>query len=102
MTYEYYRRLGPDEKASDVLIAGPVGGKKTIVLVPVTIDQPMLGLATTRQLIEELSARIEMDGMLDYRTVDGEGYVRSGAAVGEAEVLMFNEISTSYTHEEKR
>ena len=33
-------------------------------------DQPMLGLATTRQLIEELTVRIEMDGMLDYRTVD--------------------------------
>jgi hypothetical protein len=34
-------------------------------------DEPRLGLATTRQLMEELHARIEVDGRLDYRTVDG-------------------------------
>ena len=33
-------------------------------------SQPWLGNATTRQLIEELSARIEIDGAMDYRTVD--------------------------------
>ena len=31
---------------------------------------PHLGLATTRQLLDELRARIEVDGKLDYRTVD--------------------------------
>jgi hypothetical protein len=38
------------------------------------IDQPHLGLATTRELLDELRARIEMHalGGLDYRTVDGE------------------------------
>ena len=32
--------------------------------------QPNLGCATTRQLLEELKVRIEMDGKLDYRTID--------------------------------
>lgn len=37
-------------------------------------EKPNLGLATTRELIAELSARIEihMDGGLDYRTVDAD------------------------------
>ncbi|SRR5258705_4090290 len=37
-------------------------------------EQPHLGLATTRELLDELRARIEMHalGGLDYRTVDGE------------------------------
>jgi len=30
---------------------------------------PNLGLATTRQLLLEITARIEVDGNLDYRTV---------------------------------
>lgn len=33
-------------------------------------SQPWLGNATTRELLEELRARIEIDGTLDYRTVD--------------------------------
>lgn len=33
-------------------------------------EHPMLGLATTRELLDELWARIEVDGKLDYRTVD--------------------------------
>ena len=31
---------------------------------------PWLGLATTRELLEEITARTEMDGRMDYRTVD--------------------------------
>ena len=31
-----------------------------------------LGNATTGELIEEIKARIEMDGNLDYRTVDSD------------------------------
>jgi hypothetical protein len=39
-------------------------------------EEPLLGLATTRELLTEISARIEVDhasggGGLDYRTVDG-------------------------------
>ena len=33
-------------------------------------SQPWLGNATTKELLEEISARIEIDGKLDYRTVD--------------------------------
>lgn len=33
--------------------------------------QTNLGLATTRELLDELRTRIEVDGKLDYRTVDG-------------------------------
>ena len=38
--------------------------------------EPHLGLATTRELLDELSARVEMHalGGLDYRTVDGETF----------------------------
>ncbi len=34
--------------------------------------EPNLGLATTRELLDEIRARIEVDGRLDYRTVDGD------------------------------
>lgn len=34
------------------------------------MKQPRLGYATTRMLLEELTVRIEVDGNLDYRTVD--------------------------------
>lgn len=33
-------------------------------------NQPQLGCATTRQLLEEIRARIEVHGNLDYRTID--------------------------------
>ena len=32
-------------------------------------SQPWLGNATTRELLDEIKARIEVDGNLDYRTV---------------------------------
>ena len=34
--------------------------------------QPNLGCATTRELLDEIKARIEVDGNLDYRTVDSD------------------------------
>lgn len=33
-------------------------------------DRPNLGLATTLELLDEVRARIELDGRLSYRTVD--------------------------------
>ncbi len=33
-------------------------------------EKANLGLATTRELIDELRARIEIDGKLEYRTID--------------------------------
>ena len=35
-------------------------------------EKANLGLATTRELLEEIKARIEVDGQLDYRTVNDE------------------------------
>lgn len=34
--------------------------------------KPNLGLATTRQLLAEITARIEVDGQLDYKTVNDD------------------------------
>lgn len=39
-------------------------------LIDRAVTQPYLGLATTAQLIEELRARCESNGTLDYRTAD--------------------------------
>ena len=36
------------------------------------MEKANLGLATTRELLDELRARIEVDGKLDYRTVENE------------------------------
>ena len=33
-------------------------------------EKPMLGLATTRELLNEITARLDVDGLLEYRTVD--------------------------------
>ena len=50
------------------LLCGTLG-----VLVPVErCEEPHLGLATRRQLLQELEARIDLLGELDYRTVDGD------------------------------
>jgi len=67
MTEQLYRR---HPTAPTFGVMDPETEAMLMWVLPVTIDEPMLGLATTRQLIEELTTRIEMDGMLDYRTVD--------------------------------
>ena len=33
---------------------------------------PNLGCATTRELLEEIKTRIDIDGNLDYRTIDSD------------------------------
>ena len=33
-------------------------------------QEPYLGCATTKELLEEIKARIEIDGKLEYRTID--------------------------------
>lgn len=35
-------------------------------------SKPWIGNATTRELLKEIETRIEIDGNLDYRTVDAE------------------------------
>ena len=37
-------------------------------------QDPYLGCATTGELIDEIRARVEVDGMLGYTTVNGEKY----------------------------
>jgi hypothetical protein len=46
-------------------------------------DQPNLGLATTRELLDELRARFEIHaaGGLDYRTVDDERIAKRGRII---------------------
>ena len=34
--------------------------------------EPKLGCAATRQLLQEIKTRIEVDGQLDYRTIDSD------------------------------
>lgn len=35
------------------------------------VREPHLGLATTREMLEEIKIRLQLDDRLDYRTVDG-------------------------------
>ncbi len=35
-------------------------------------EKANLGLATTRELIEEIKVRIEIDGNLDYKTIESD------------------------------
>jgi len=54
-------------------------------------NQPHLGLATTRELLDELRARFEIHaaGGLDYRTVDGEAIAtRFPATAGSRKETM--------------
>lgn len=55
--------LNPAEKKSLRLIAKEIES-------PQAEREPRLGCATTRQLLEEITARIEVNGELDYRTID--------------------------------
>lgn len=65
---EILRRLGvkPEPRARILVEAQ----QRSAPAVVSNADEPLLGLATTRQLLDELRARIEVDGKLDYRTVD--------------------------------
>lgn len=41
-------------------------------ILVIEMYKPYLGCATTKELIEEIKARIEMDGKLDYKTIDSD------------------------------
>ena len=41
-------------------------------ILVVRMYEPKLGCATTRELIDEIKARVEMDGKLGYRTIDDD------------------------------
>lgn len=63
-----------DGRGDDVAIYA-AGSWTSATITEEAEPEPMLGLATTRQLLDEIRARIEVDGAnggggLDYRTVD--------------------------------
>ena len=45
-------------------------GEEFAIILNKAMDEPRLGLATTGELIDELRARCEVDGTIDYKTVD--------------------------------
>jgi hypothetical protein len=50
-----------------------IEGERPVLLITVAPSEPNLGLATTAQLIDELRARAEVNGTINYRSVGGEG-----------------------------
>lgn len=47
-------------------------------------EEPLLGLATTAELLNELRARCEINGTINYRTVGGEALSAAQAVAGHA------------------
>lgn len=76
---EHERRMGfARQKAAQAWCGEKTKGKTMdaelaeefakILVIP--MYEPKLGCATTRDLLEEIKVRIELDGKLDYRTID--------------------------------
>jgi len=59
------------EKTKDITMDAGLAEEFAKILV-VQMYAPKLGCATTREILEELKTRIEMDGKLDYRTIDSD------------------------------
>lgn len=63
------------EEADNLLASPPIAAALAAAALIPAPDRPYLGLATTRELLDEVRARIETDVAgkgLDYRTVDPE------------------------------
>ena len=59
------------EKAKDITMDTDLAEEFAKILVKHMYD-PKLGCATTRELLDEIRTRIEVDGKLDYRTIDSD------------------------------
>ena len=59
------------EKTKDKTIDAELAEEFAKVLVE-HMYAPHLGCATTGELLEEIKTRIEIDGKLDYRTIDSD------------------------------
>ena len=57
------------EKAKDKIMDADLAEEFAKILVK-HMYEPHLGCASTRELIDEIKTRIEVDGKLDYRTID--------------------------------
>ena len=57
------------EKAKDKTMDADLAEEFAKILVK-HMYAPHLGCATSRELLEEIKTRIEVDGKLDYRTID--------------------------------
>lgn len=80
-----YREIGM--VAADAVLA--VLGDRSVVSATPEPERPLLGLATTRELLDELRARIEVDyfaggGGLDYTTING----RPAASLSESSPVV--------------
>jgi len=58
------------EPETEKIVMIPELAEAFAVILDDVCSKPWLGNATTAQLIDELRARCEMNGTLDYRTVD--------------------------------
>lgn len=76
---EHERRMGfARQKAAQAWCGEKTKGKTMDVelaeefanILVIQMYEPKLGCATTRDLLEEIKVRIELDGKLDYRTID--------------------------------
>ena len=59
------------EKTKDKTIDADLAEEFAKILVK-HMYEPHLGCATTGELLEEIKTRIEIDGNLDYRTIDSD------------------------------
>ena len=57
------------EKTKDKIMDPDLAEEFAKILVK-QMYEPKLGCATTRSLLDEIRTRIEVDGKLDYRTID--------------------------------
>ena len=60
-----------ESKIMDVTLAEAIS-KEVYSLIAQSPKEPYLGCATTRELLAEILARIEVDGKLDYKTIDSD------------------------------
>lgn len=70
------------------VVAIPKAPSNEFVIRPIKPEpkkRAMLGYATTRELLNELTARIEVDGNLDYSTVYGYPDQPNGTAIEDGE-----------------
>ena len=67
-----------EKKVMDVDLATAISME--VMKLFIANKEPKLGCATTGQLLAEIKARIEMNGQLDYRTIDIDKVAKQAVA----------------------